>query len=105
MMFTGKLCVAYNNVFRKITFLSRDCSASLMFATRDLPTCKMLIRKHAYIFMKSAAESHNVILHSIIVRSDSLFTSPLWQHWRNLLYTCLCAPVLDNWCFFLDDLY
>ena len=71
--------------FEKITFLPRDCSASLMFATRDLPTCKMLIRKHAYIFMKSAAESHNVILHSI-VRSDSLFTSLLWQHWRNLLY-------------------
>ena len=41
-----------------------------MFATRDLPTCKILIRKHAYIFMKSAAESRNVILHSI-VRSDS----------------------------------
>ena len=80
-----KLCVAYNNVFRKITFLPRDCSASLMFATRDLPTCKILIRKHAYIFMKSVAESRNVILHSI-VRSDSLFTSPLWQHWRNLLY-------------------
>ena len=85
-----KLCVAYNNVFRKITFLPsrllpRDCSASLMFATRYLPTCKILIRKHAYIFMKSVAESRNVILHSI-VRSDSLFTSPLWQHWRNLLY-------------------
>ena len=56
-----------------------------MFATRDLPTCKMLIRKHAYIFMKSAAESRNVILHSI-VRSDILFTSPLWQHWRNILF-------------------
>ena len=50
-----KLCVAYNNVFRKITFLPRDSSASLMFATRDLPTCKILIRKHAYIFMKSVA--------------------------------------------------
>ena len=47
-----------------------------MFATRDLPTCTILIRKHAYIFMKSVAESRNVILHSI-VRSDSLFTSPL----------------------------
>ena len=81
-----KLCVAYNNVFRQITFLPRDCS--LMFATRDLPTCKILIRKHAYIFMKSAAESRNVILHSI-VRSDSLFTSPLWQHWIHLLYVGL----------------
>ena len=59
-----KLCVAYNND----TFLPRDCSASIMFATRDLPTCKMLIRKHAYIlFMKSAAELANVILHNIIV--------------------------------------
>ena len=57
----------------------------LPIATRDLPTCRMLIRKHAYIFMKSAAESPTVILHSI-VWSDSLFTSPLWQHWRNLLY-------------------
>ena len=66
-----KLSVAYNNVFRKITFLPRDCSASLMLATRDLLTCKMLIRKHAYIFMKSAAESRNVILYSI-VRSDCL---------------------------------
>ena len=40
-----KVCVAYNNVFfRKITFLPRYCSASLMFATRDLPTCNVLIR-------------------------------------------------------------
>ena len=80
--------------------MPRDCSASLMFATRDLPTCKILIRKHAYIFMKSAAESRNVILHSI-VRSDSLFTYPLWQHWRNLLYVGP-TPVLNG---FFDDLY
>ena len=45
----------------QITFLPRDCNASLMFAKRDLPTCKILIRKHAYIFMKSAAESRNVL--------------------------------------------
>ena len=55
-----------------------------MFATRDLPTCKMLIRKHAYIFMKSAAESNNVAaLEKFIV----------------------CAPVLDKCFFFPDDLY
>ena len=81
-------CVRQCFFYRKITFLSRDCSASLMFATRGLPTCKMLIRKHANISMKSAAESRNVILHSI-VRNDSLFTSPLWQHWRNVLYVGL----------------
>ena len=71
-----KLCVAYNNMFRKITFLPRDCSASLVFAKRDLPTCKMVIGKHVYIAMKSATVSRNVILHSI-ARSNCLFTSPL----------------------------
>ena len=64
-----KLCVAYNNVFRKITFLPRDCSVSLIFATRDLPTCNILIRKHAYglhISELSSAESRNVILQFIV---------------------------------------
>ena len=70
-----------------------------MFATRDLPTCKILIRKHAYIFMKSAAESRNVILHSI-VRSDSVFTSPFLAALEKFI---VCTPVLDNGLF--DDLY
>ena len=39
-----KLCVAYNNIFRKLTHQARDCSASHMFVSRQLPTCKMLIR-------------------------------------------------------------
>ena len=47
--------------------------------------------------MNSAAESCNVIMHSI-VRSDSLFTTPLWQHWINL-GPIVCEPVLDNWFF------
>ena len=90
-----KLCVAYNNVFRKITFLPRDCSASLMFATRDLPTCNILIIKHAYIFMKSVAESRNVILHSI-VRSDSQFTVLYVSLVAALDKFIVCIPVLDN---------
>ena len=52
----------------KLPFYLRDCSAILMFAMRDLSTCKMLIRKHAYIFMKSAPESRNVILHRYCLR-------------------------------------
>ena len=40
-----KLCVAYNNhnVFRFVCNEPRDCSASYMFVSRGLPTCKMLI--------------------------------------------------------------
>ena len=82
-----KLCVAYNNVFRKMTFLPRDCSASLMFAERGLPTCKTLIRKHVYSFMTSVINSCNVNLHTE------------WQgvcvsHVAALEKITLCAPVL-----------
>ncbi len=37
-----KLCVAYNNVFRFLCGEPRNCSASHMFVSRGLPTCKML---------------------------------------------------------------
>ena len=80
-----KLCVAYNNIFRKLTHQARDCSASQMFVSRQLPTCKMLIRRNVYGFMLNVQKSSNLILNSI-VHCDILFTSPLWKHWRLLLY-------------------
>ena len=46
-----KLCVAYNNVFRFLRGEPRNCSASHMFVSRGLPTCKMLIRKSICGFM------------------------------------------------------
>ena len=78
-----KLCVAYNNIFRKLTHQARDCSASQMFVSRQLPTCKMLIRRNVYGFMLNVQKSNNLIS---IVHCDILFTSPLWKHWRLLLY-------------------
>ena len=80
-----KLCVAYKNIFRKLTHQARDCSASQMFVSRQLPTCKMLIRRNVYGFMLNVQKSNNLILNSI-VHCDILFTSPLWKHWR-LLFT------------------
>ena len=50
-----KLCVAYNNVFRFLSNEPRDCSASYMFVSRGLPTCKMLIRKKVYSFLTCIA--------------------------------------------------
>ena len=81
-----KLCVAYNNIFRKLTHQARDCSASQMFVSQQLPTCKMLISRNVYGFMLNVQKSSNLILNSI-VHCDILFTSPLWKHWRLLLYT------------------
>ena len=50
-----KLCVAYNNVFRLLCNEPRNCSASYMFVSRALSTCKMLIRKNVYCFMTRIA--------------------------------------------------
>ena len=61
-----KLCVAYNNIFRKLTHQARDCSASQMFVSRQLPTCKMLIRRNVYGFMLNVQKSNNLILNSIV---------------------------------------
>ena len=80
-----RLCVAYNNIFRKMTFQARDCSASLMFISRGLPTCKMIIRKNVYNLMTNVLQSSNLLLCNI-VHSDRIFFSPMWQHWRRLLY-------------------
>ena len=80
-----KLCVAYNNVFRFLCNELRDCSASYMFVSRGLPTCKMLIRKNVYSFLTCIAKSGNAILQSIMNR-DALYTSPLCRHWQKMLY-------------------
>ena len=58
--------VAYNNVFRFLCNEPRDCSASYMFVSRGLPTCKMLIRKSVYSFLTCIATSGNAILQSIM---------------------------------------
>ena len=61
-----KLCVAYNNIFRKLTHQARDCNASHMFVSRQLPTCKMLIRRNVYGFMLNVQKPNNLILNSIV---------------------------------------
>ena len=65
-----KLYVTYNNVFRLLCNEPRYCSASYMFVTRGLPTCKMLIRKKVYSFMMCIAKSSNTILQSILNSDD-----------------------------------
>ena len=80
-----KLCVAYNIVFIFLCSEPRDCSASYMFVSRGLPTCKMLIRKHLYSVITCIARSGNAILQSIM-NNDALYTSPLCRHWRKMLY-------------------
>ena len=61
-----KLCVAYNNIFRRLTHQAGDCNASHMFVSRQLTTCKILIRRIVYGFISNVHKSNNLIRNSIV---------------------------------------
>ena len=54
-----KLNVAYNNAFRMLFGLSRDCSASTMFATRGIFSSEAIMRKDIFRFMNRLEYSNN----------------------------------------------
>ena len=60
-----KLYVAYNNAFRMLFRLSRDGSASGMFAVHNVMSCPALVRKIVFGFSKSVKASHNCIVRNI----------------------------------------
>ena len=47
-----KLYVAYNNAFRMLFRLPRDCSASGMFAVHNVMSCPALVRKFVFGFTR-----------------------------------------------------
>ena len=57
-----KLYVAYNNAFRMLFRLPRDCSASGMFAVNNVMGCPALVRKLVG-FYKRVNSSQNCIVY------------------------------------------
>ena len=49
-----KLYVAYNNAFRMLFMLPRDCSASGMFAVHNVMSCSALVRKLVFVFLQES---------------------------------------------------
>ena len=62
-----KLYVAYNNAFRMLFRLPRDCSASGMFAVHYVMSCPALVRKLVFVFYKRVKASQNCIVRAISI--------------------------------------
>ena len=60
-----KLYVAYNNAFRMLFMLPRDCSASGMFPVHNVMSCPALVRKLVFGFYKRVKASQNSIVQAI----------------------------------------
>ena len=54
--------MAYNNAFRMLFRLPRDCSASGMFAVNNVMSCPALVRKLVFGFYKRVNSSQNCIV-------------------------------------------
>ena len=80
-----KLYVAYNNAFRMLLKMPRDCSASGMFAENNVPSCQAVIRNLIFRFMTRLDSSSNTVIRAIL-DSDIMYNSRIRCHWRSLLY-------------------
>ena len=78
-----KLYVAYNNAFRMLFRLPRDCSASGMFAVHNVMSCPALVRKLVFGFYKRVKASQNCIVRAIC-GSDINHIGR--ANWNKLLY-------------------
>ena len=81
----NKLRVAYNNCFRRLLKLDRDCSASGMFAQNNVHSFGELHRSMINGFIQRLKASQNHIV-STLVNSSVVFSSPLWKYWTSQLY-------------------
>ena len=75
-----KLYVAYNNAFRMLFRLPRDCSASGMFAVNNVTSCPALLRKLVFGFYKRVNSSQNCIV-QVICGSDIWWKSSIRSNW------------------------
>ena len=88
-----KLKVAYNDAMRILLRVPRHLSGSGMFAELQVPTCQGVIRNFIFKFICRIEKSTNLIINMLVdpARCSFRYTSPLWQHWNQSLYT-----VMDN---------
>ena len=80
--------VAYNNAFRMLFMLPRDCSAIGMFAVHNVMSCPALVSKLVFSFYKIVKASQNSIVQAIpwVCASDIWWKSSIRANWNKLLY-------------------
>ena len=80
-----KLHVAYNNAFRMIFNLPRDCSASGMFAVNRVNSSHAIIRNLSFRFMTRLDRSENDLIKKLL-GTDLKWHSRLRRHWVKTIY-------------------
>ena len=80
-----KLHVAYNNAFRMLFNLPRDCSASGMFVSNRVNSSQAIIRNLCFRFSTRLELSENILIKKLLA-SDIKWQSRIRRHWVKTLY-------------------
>ena len=82
----NKVKVAYNNVFRSLMCLSRDCSISNMFVQYNVRNFEALLRVHMGSFISRIVNSTNQLVSNLIESAYFTMESKLLKLWFEKAY-------------------
>ncbi|CAL4193970.1 unnamed protein product, partial [Meganyctiphanes norvegica] len=82
----NKLYTAYHNILKSFIGVNRREHTSPICVNLNVKTCQAVIRNLVYRFMNRLRNSNNGIINSICCTSSCYYNSPMWKHWRSLLY-------------------
>ena len=80
-----KLHTAYHNILKSFIGVNRREHTSPICVNLNVKTCQAVIRNLVFRFMNRLRQSENMIIEAIC-NTSCLYNSPIWRHWRSLLY-------------------
>jgi hypothetical protein len=80
-----RMNVAYNNVFRHLMHIKRDCSISQYFVNLHVHGFKPLLRNYIHSFSKRLQDSSNSLVQTVLNSSHFIYGSKLNNTWHKFV--------------------
>ena len=80
----SKLYTAYHNILKIFIGVSKREHTSPICVNLNIKTCQAVIRNLVYKFTTRLRHSNKSIIEALYSRC--FYVSPMWRHWRSLLY-------------------
>ena len=80
-----KIYIAYHNSLKLLLGVPKRLETSPLCANLNIKSCPAVIRNLIFKFMTRLKTLDNDIIYAIC-SSSCFYKSPMWKHWRKLLY-------------------
>ena len=99
-----KLHTAYHNILKSFIGVSRREHTSPICVNLNVKTCQAVIRNFVYKFMCRLKLSNNILIKPLC-NTTFILNSPMWRHWRSMLYVHIQLFANNKLCFFFLELF